>query len=125
MRKSIATGSLVVLAALGVSACGNSIDDLAGNWGTAPIPSGGGIEMRLSSADSHVSGTGQVCGVGPRCSPGAVTITGNPGSAGFYLAFHGDSGFAATFSGHLISQTELRGTWIDPTESYTISFYRE
>ena len=94
------------------------------DWQFNNNPSGSGITLSLVTAGPNVTGTGGICGVGPRCSPGAVTITGRGAGNAFHLIIRGDSSFVATYSGQLVGQNELSGAWIHAADSNTVIFYR-
>jgi len=128
MRDSL----LVAVLLLSTTGCNtsplSSNGSLAGAWGwdLNRNPSGSSINLSLATVGTTVTGTGEVCGIGPRaCSPGSVTITGQRAGVAFQFTVRGDSGFLATYSGQVISQNELRGTWTQTGHSNTVVFHRE
>jgi hypothetical protein len=127
MRASV-LASLVFLTAIG---CGHSIlsasTSLDGQWEWQfnLNPAGSRVSLSLTTAGSAVSGTGTICGVGPACSPGAVTITGQSTGMSVQLTIRGGSGFVATYAGHLVGPNELEGTWVEGMASNTVIFYRQ
>ncbi len=127
MRVSL-LASLLLLTVVG---CGpsilSSITSLDGQWEWQfnDNPAGSGVSLSLTTAGSAISGTGTICGVGPACSPGAVTITGQSTSTSLQLTIRGGSGFVATYTGHLIGSNELDGTWVEGGASNTVIFYRK
>jgi hypothetical protein len=78
-------------------------------WSGNVNPGGSSVTFSLSTSGNAVTGTGNICGIGPSCTPGPVTITGNAAGANLDLTFHG-TGFNATLSGHVDGNT-LTGTW--------------
>ena len=126
MRVSL-LASLVLLTTVG---CGHSLlspGSLDGRWEWQfnRNPAGSSVSLSLTTAASAVSGTGTICGVGPACSPGAVTITGQSTGMSVQLTIRGDSGFVATYAGLFMGPNELDGTWAEGTASNTVIFYRK
>ena len=127
MRGSL-LASLVLLTTVG---CGHSLlspsSSLDGRWEWQfnRNPAGSSVTLSLTTARSAVSGTGTICGVGPACSPGAVTITGESTGTSVQLTIRGDSGFLATYEGHFVGPNELDGTWVEGTAFNTVIFYRK
>ena len=127
MRVSL-VASLVLLTVVG---CGPSLFssgtrfDGQWEWQFNANPSGSSVSLSLTTAGSAVSGTGTVCGVGPACSPGAVTITGQATGTSVQLTIRGGSGFVATYAAHLMGSNELEGTWVEGTASNAVIFYRK
>ncbi len=127
MRVSL-LASLVLLTTVG---CGHSLlspsSSLDGRWEWQfnRNPAGSSVTLSLTTARSAVSGTGTICGVGPACSPGAVTITGQSTGTSVQLTIRGDSGFLATYEGHFVGPNELDGTWVEGTALNTVIFYRK
>jgi len=126
MRVSL-LASLVLLTTVG---CGHSLlspGSLDGRWEWQfnRNPAGSSVSLSLTTAASAVSGTGTICGVGPACSPGAVTITGQSTGMSVQLTIRDDSGFVATYAGLFIGPNELDGTWVEGTASNTVIFYRK
>jgi len=120
--------ALLLLTAVGCGQSGLSpFGGLNGQWQWQfnGNPAGSGVTLSLATAGPTVTGTGTICGVGPACSPGAVTITGRSTSATFQLTIQGDSSFVATYSGALIGPNELKGTWVEGNEANTVIFYRK
>jgi hypothetical protein len=99
---------------------------LAGQWEWQfnANPAGSRISLSLSTDGADVSGTGTVCGVGPNCAPGAVTITGQSDIRSFHLTIRAVSGFVATYEGQFVGPNELKGTWAEGTDSGSSIFYR-
>ena len=126
MRVSL-LASLVLLTTVG---CGHSLlspGSLDGRWEWQfnRNPAGSSVSLSLTTAASAVSGTGTICGVGPACSPGAVTMTGQSSGMSVQLTIRDDSGFVATYAGLFIGPNELDGTWVEGTASNTVIFYRK
>ena len=126
MRVSL-LASLVLLTTVG---CGHSLlspGSLDGRWEWQfnRNPAGSSVSLSLTTAASAVSGTGTICGVGPACSPGAVTITGQSTGMSVQLTIRDDSGFVATYAGLFMGPNELDGTWVEGTASNTVIFYRK
>ena len=80
------------------------------------------MDFSLATSGSNATGTGVICGVGPECRPGPVSITGTWSDGTFQLTFQG-TGFVATLSGHLVGDNELDGTWSGAYSGNSI-FYR-
>jgi len=118
---------LTIVAALGLcglAGCESALSpsgSLAGKWGWElnGNPSGSYVTLTLESAGSVVSGTGGVCGIGPDCVPGAVTVAGSavPGLGRFDLTITGGGGFVATYAGSVVGTDQLRGTWTQGSQS--------
>lgn len=102
--------------------------DLDGSWGAEwnGNPGGASISLSLSTAGEHVSGTGEICGIGPYCAPGPVQVTGQRVSTfgPFSLTIRGDGGWVATYSGRLVGHDQLRGTLRQATSSHTLTLNR-
>ena len=117
---------------LSLVACGAfplfSNASLDGKWGwdMNRNPAGSSMNLSLATHGRSVTGSGQICGIGPRaCSPGSVTVTGETLEGTFQFTLRGDSGFVATYTGQLVGQDELRGTWALTGQSNTVTFVRE
>ncbi len=117
---------LAPLAALGVAACTGPSAGLEGSWRTAPIPSGAGVGMSLTTAGSVVTGTGQAEGL-VRDPIHSVTIAGRREPNGtFRLTLTYDDGTVATYSGQMVGSGELEGTWSAVGQSpYALTFWRQ
>lgn len=91
------------------------VGDLDGKWGwdLNGNPGGSSLNATFVTSGSQVTGAGTICGIGPHCTPGDVTITGNhvPGYGDFDLTFAGPGGFTATYSGQFVGHDQLQGTW--------------
>jgi hypothetical protein len=118
---------------LGLVACATepqlpSAGDLDGQWGWEwnGNPGGSSINISLSTAGTSVSGTGQVCGVGPLCEPGAVTITGRRAShvGPFTLTMTGSGNWSARYTGHFEGLDRMSGTWSRGGDSVTVALNR-
>src|SRR5438132_11046559 len=108
MRVSL-LASLVLLTTVG---CGHSVlspSSLDGRWEWQfnRNPAGSSVSLSLTTAASAVSGTGTICGVGPACSPGAVTITGQYTVMSVQLTIRVISGFVATYTGIFLWPNQL------------------
>ena len=120
---------VAALASLSLAACdaatspGPSSNDLDGRWGWEwnGNPGGASVNLTLSTAGSSVTGTGQKCGAGPYCTPGAVTVSGRhePGFGPFSLTLTAAGGFVATYTGEFVGSDQLRGTWTEGGRSGT------
>ena len=126
MRVSL-VALLTLASALACSSSGLSPGDkLDGTWEWqfSRNPAGSSINLSLTTAGPTITGTGTICGVGPACSPGSVTISGQHTGNAFQLTIRDQRAFSATYSGQLVGQNELRGTWTHATDSSTVIFYR-
>ena len=94
------------------------------DWEFNSNPGGSSITLSLNTDGADVTGTGIVCGVGPNCAPGPVTITGQSDVRSFHLTIRNVSGIVATFEGRLVGTNELKGTWAQGNDSGSTSFYR-
>jgi hypothetical protein len=126
MRRSF----VALLALVGVLACQSVLSprsrlDGTWEWEFNRNPAGSSITLSLSTAGATVKGTGNICGVGPSCSPGPVTIAGQHTFNTFELTIHDERGFTATYSGHLVGSNELQGTWLHEADSGSVAFYRK
>jgi len=120
---------VALLALAGAIACPSSLSprgnlDGMWEWEFNRNPSGSSITLSLATAGPTVTGTGTICGVGPACSPGSVTITGEHTGGAFQLTIRDQVAFTATYSGQVLSSNELRGTWLHGSDSGTVVFYR-
>ena len=122
---------LAALALSGLDACesassptGPPTGDLEGAWGWTGNgnPGGSWLTITLSTAGSVVTGTGVICGIGPHCNPGPVTITGLhiPEFGPFTLIIKGGGSYGATYAGQFVGFNELRGTWTEGSQSYPL-----
>jgi hypothetical protein len=93
-------------------------------WEFNRNPSGSSITLSLATAGTAVVGTGTICGVGPACSPGPVTIAGQHTGDAFELTIRDQVAVIATYSGQMLSSNELRGTWHHGSDSANVVFYR-
>lgn len=129
MRLAILCTPLVLLS---IASCYSytappSTGDLDGNWTWfCGCPSGAEIDFSLTTSGRNVTGTGDICGVGPNCNPGPVTVKGEhvPGFGAFRLAFLNAGSLVATYSGQFVGQSQLEGTWTEATGSSIITFNR-
>lgn len=108
-----------------LAACDSSLGgDLDGTWGWDGNlnPGGSSITLSLSTAGTSVTGSGQVCGIGPACNPGAVTIAGqhDPTFGQFNLTLRGSSGWLVTYAGAFVGHDQLRGSWTEGANSGTV-----
>jgi hypothetical protein len=126
---------LATISLAGLAACestsspgGPSSGDLDGQWGWQwnGNPGGSYMSLTLSTAGTSVTGTGGVCGIGPNCSPGSVTITGEhvPGFGPFTLTIKGGGGYGATYAGQFKGKDQLEGTWTEGSQSNSVIFNR-
>lgn len=107
MRRSHLLRSIVLLAA---AACTGPTGGLDGSWRTLPVPSGGGIELSLTTAGREVTGTGEEYGLMGR-HLASIVITGQQLIGTFSLTVRRDSGSVATYIGNIEGANELDGTW--------------
>lgn len=84
---------------------------LAGQWSTGPVPSGGGIEMDLSTSGNLVSGDGQTRGVGPNGAITPFTVQGSRSSDTFVLTLSFSSGSVVTYSATFTDGNTVAGPW--------------
>ena len=102
--------------------------DLDGKWGWDQNgnPGGSSINITFVTAGPQVTGSGAICGIGPHCNPGAVTITGDhtPTFGPFHLTVRGPGGFKATYSGQFVGPDRLQGSWTSASNSYTVTLNR-
>lgn len=105
-----------------------SSGDLDGHWGWQynGNPGGAFMVLTLSTAGTSVSGTGGVCGIGPDCNPGSVTVTGAhaPPFGPFTLTLRGAAGYVATYAGQFVGTDTLRGTWNVGSQTGSVIFGR-
>ena len=101
-----------------------SAGDLDGKWGWDGNgnPGGSSVNIRLATAGSRITGSGEICGVGPNCAPGSVSITGDHGP--FHFAVTGPHGFRVTYSGEFVSPDRLQGSWTQGGKTYTVTLVR-
>lgn len=112
-----------------VAACTEAVapvGGLNGSWRTAPIPSGAGIGMSLTTNGSLVTGNGAEGGLMGR-HIASITVLGHADFKGtFSLTLTYDNGTAATYSGQLVGSDELHGTWkVNAQSTYSLAFYRQ
>ena len=115
------------LASFSVSACTTPLPNLDGKWGWSGNgnPGGSSINLTLVTAGTIVSGSGGICGIGPGCTPGTVTITGQrlPPSA-FRITLTGNGDWAAIYSDQLVGNDSLEGTWTLGAQTNTATLVR-
>ena len=99
---------------------------LNGSWRTAPIPSGAGIGMTLSTGGPYVTGTGAEGGIAG-VHIANLSVSGQvQRDSTFILTLAFDDGTNVTYFGQLIGPDELRGTWRSSTQpDYVTVFYRQ
>ena len=103
---------LVVSTLGGLAACGSPLGSeaqLAGDWSTGPIPSGGSIALSIATDGFRVLGSGQERGIGPASALTNITIAGKHSGSSFLLTLTFDSGVVATYSGHIVDPNQLAG----------------
>src|SRR5437660_8618221 len=110
---------------IGLAACGaptGSSSLLAGSWRTVAIPSGCGIDLSLMTTGNQVVGTGHEYAL--LYLADTLTVRGSQKIDGtFRLDLTFGSGASATYSGRLVGQHQLDGTWTDAGHSpYSLSF---
>ncbi len=125
MRRSF----VALLALVGAMACKSFLapgGNLNGTWEWEfnRNPSGSSITLSLATAGTSVTGTGNICGVGPACSPGPVTVAGQHTLNTFELTIRDQNAFMATYSGQLVHGNELRGSWRHGSDSANVVFLR-
>ena len=115
-----------LLALFSVSAC-TTLPDLDGKWGWVENgnPAGISYNLTLVTAGTSVTGSGGICGVGPGCTPGDVTITGErvPNSS-FRITLTGSGDYAATYSGQLVGEDTLEGNWTEGGATWSVTLGR-
>ena len=83
---------------------------LHGNWRTAPIPSGSGIDLSLQSSGSKVGGTGHQYVMQNLAH--TFTITGSlAGDGTVHLTLTAEDDAVYTFDGRLVGAVTLQGEW--------------
>ena len=120
---------IAVVAVAGAMACQSSFfpsSNLDGRWEWEfnRNPSGSNITFSLVTVGIRVTGSGNICGVGPACAPGPVTITGQHAGRVFDLTIRDSTALVATYSGQLVNGSELRGTWLSGSDSGVVVFHR-
>jgi hypothetical protein len=113
---------------LSLAACTSptgSNSPLAGAWRTAPLPSGSGIDLSLTTDGPLVRGTGHEYKL--QYLADDLSVLGREQSDRtfrFTLAF--GSGATATYSGRLVGRDQLNGTWTDAGQApRPVTFYRQ
>ncbi len=121
-------GVLTSLTVAGLVACtqvSGPTSSLAGAWRTAPIPSGSGIDLALTSSGPAVSGTGHQYSL--QYLIGAFTVQGRQeidGTVRFTLTF--ENGSRASYVGQLVGTNQLVGTWSAAgRDAVATTFYRQ
>jgi hypothetical protein len=119
---------LAPVAWLSFAACTSptgSSSALAGAWRTAPLPSGSGIDLSLTTAGQLVNGTGHKYNL--QYFADDLSVLGRDQSDGtfrFDVTF--GSGASATYSGRLVGRDQLNGTWMDAGQAARpLIFYRQ
>jgi len=126
---SLRRSFVALLALVGALACqslfspGDSLDG-KWEWEFNRNPSGSSITLSLATVGTRVTGTGNICGVGPACSPGLVTIAGQHVLNTFELTIRNQDTLIATYSGQFVRTNELRGTWLHGSDSANVVFFR-
>ena len=121
-------GVLATLTVAGLVACSplsGPTPSLAGAWRTAPIPSGSGIDLALTSSGPAVSGTGHQYSL--QYLIGGFTVQGRQeidGTVRLTVTF--DNGSRASYVGQLVGTNQLVGTWSAAgPEAVATTFYRQ
>ena len=98
---------------------------LLGAWRTAPIPSGSGIDLSLTTARGIVAGNGHHYIL--QSLADTLAVTGRQeADASFRLTLTFGNGAVATYSGRFNGSDQLDGTWADAWHSpYRLVFYRQ
>jgi hypothetical protein len=99
---------------------------LAGTWRTAPVPSGGGTVFILRAVSGSVSGTGQDYGLTGE-SEASSTVRGRYSGGAFQLTVEYQTGEIASYTGRLVDQDTLDGTWTPPAPQSAgpLRFFRQ
>ncbi len=122
------SAALLIVAGCTSAATGPASPALVGQWGWQENgnPGGSYMTLTLAVAGSQVTGTGGVCGIGPNCSPGPVTVTGTGRTplGSFALTVRGEGGYLATYSGQVVGGDQLQGTWKAGSQSWGVVFNR-
>jgi hypothetical protein len=121
-------GVLTSLTVAGLVACSQvsgPTSSLAGAWRTAPIPSGSGIDLTLTSSGPAVSGTGHQYRL--QYLIGAFTVQGRQeidGTVRLTVTF--ENGSRASYVGQLVGTNQLVGTWSAAgPDAVATTFYRQ
>jgi len=113
---------------LGLAACTSptgSSSPLAGAWRTAPLLSGSGIDLSLTTTGQQVAGTGHQYNLQYLADTLAIRGREQAGGA-FRLTITFGSGVTAIYSGRLAGRDQLDGTWTDAGQgSQPLIFYRQ
>jgi len=95
-------------------------------WHSPFVPSGGYIQLSLSTAGSQVSGSGSEYGLQTQLE-GQVSIHGTWISNHLSLTITPQSGTVqpATYSAAVVGDSLLQGTWSEAGHSGSLTFYRQ
>jgi len=122
--KRIPSVALAVAIAAACSSPSTPTETLAGDWMTAPIPSGAFVKLSLASDGSQMSGTGQAYGL-ESVSLYVYAVTGEQAYGRFSLTLVPDTGTTATYVGHVVNDSVLTGTWSSAgAASFERKFFR-
>jgi len=103
---------ILTIGTLGIAACGQPTTAvsarLQGNWRTAAIPSGSGIDLALVTDRSAVSGSGHQYVMQYLRYTFTIAGTIDAASSTFYLTLASDSGTTFTLSGRFVGSDELQ-----------------
>ena len=124
-------GVLTAVIVLAVASCSqpggptSALSPLSGAWRTAPIPSGSGIDLTLTTSGAAVSGTGHQYSL--QYLVGAFTVKGRQETGGSVsVSATYENGSRASFIGRLAGPDELVGTWSTAGhEGVPTTFYRQ
>ncbi len=128
--RSIAAPSLAALTALLVlAACGTGVSPahrLTGTWQTPSLSADGGIQLRLKSGLSSITGTGQTIDSAQSVTA-SYTIQGTYQGSSVYLSMSYQGGGTGSFTGTLVGDTAMQGTWAPPAPAAasTISLMKQ
>jgi hypothetical protein len=126
--------SLLAPVLLTLVSCGTPVgprDGLNGSWAWEynQNPSGSSMTLSLRTASSDVTGTGVSYGAGPASKVDSIAVGGQraglSGLESFVLKLDFASGRVVTYAGQLVGPNQLKGTWTEANQSYSVGFYRE
>ncbi len=99
---------------------------LNGTWNTPTVPSGGGIEVQITTSGSSLTGSGTTYGL-QHAVLATYSIKGTYKNAVITWTMTYQSGGSGKFRGNLVGSNTIQGTWTPPApdSAYAVTLLRQ